>query len=129
MKFAGWRCGKGLLAKHRDRTHMRVHVKREHVCPLYPALVHAGLGDKDLAFSELEAAVEERATNLIPIPRPIISDGRCAGIYNGTEIGRKTCSPRLVVLRTKSRPSKLHIILPAPRGHVEMKPGGETLSV
>jgi hypothetical protein len=21
MKFAGWRCGKGLLAKHRDRTH------------------------------------------------------------------------------------------------------------
>jgi hypothetical protein len=37
MKFAGWRCGKGLLAKHRDRTHMQVHAKREHVCPLYPA--------------------------------------------------------------------------------------------
>jgi hypothetical protein len=33
-----------------------------------------------------------------------------------------------MVLRTKSRPSKLHFILPTPRGHVDMKPGGETLS-
>jgi hypothetical protein len=34
-----------------------------------------------------------------------------------------------VVLRTTSRPSKLHFILPTPRGHVDMKPGGKTLSV
>jgi hypothetical protein len=33
------------------------------------------------------------------------------------QIGRKTRSPRLMVLRTKSRPSKLHFILPTPRGH------------
>jgi hypothetical protein len=44
--------------------------------------------------------------------------------FQPSEIGRKTCSPRLMVLRTKSRPSKLHFILPTPRGHVDMKPGG-----
>ena len=49
--------------------------------------------------------------------------------FSRSAIGRKTRSPRLMVLRAKSRPLKLHFILPTPRGHVDMKPGGETLSV
>jgi len=62
-----------------------------------------------------EEAQHDLATSLYPLSQ--------------SEIGRKTRSPRLMVLRTKSRPSKLHFILPKQRGHVDMKPGGETLSV
>jgi TolB-like protein/DNA-binding winged helix-turn-helix (wHTH) protein len=48
-------------------SELQVRAKREHVSPLYPAIIHTGLGDKDLAFSELEAAVDERATNVLAI--------------------------------------------------------------
>jgi len=41
--------------------------------------------------------------------------------FQPSEIRRKARSPRLVVLSTKSRPSKLHFILPTPRGHEDMK--------
>lgn len=46
---------------------IQVRAKREHVSPLYPAIVHTGLGEKDLAFSELDGAVAERATNVLAI--------------------------------------------------------------
>jgi TolB-like protein/DNA-binding winged helix-turn-helix (wHTH) protein/Tfp pilus assembly protein PilF len=64
---------------------MQVRAKREHVSPLYPAIVHAGLGDKDLAFSELGAAVEERDTNVLAIKvgaflDPLRSDQRFASL-------------------------------------------------
>jgi TolB-like protein/Tfp pilus assembly protein PilF len=64
---------------------LQVRAKREHVSPLYPAIVHAGLGDKDLAFSELEAAVEERPSNVLGIKvaalfDPLRSDPRFADL-------------------------------------------------
>ena len=64
---------------------LQVRAKREHVSPLYPAIIHTGLGDKDLAFSELEGAVEERATDLLGIKvvalyDPLRSDQRFAAL-------------------------------------------------
>lgn len=66
-------------------SEMQVRAKREHVSPLYPAIVHAGLGDKDLAFPELGAAVEERDTNVLAIKvgaflDPLRSDQRFADL-------------------------------------------------
>lgn len=66
-------------------SEMQIRAKREHVSPLDPAVVHAGLGDKDLAFSELEAAVAERATTLLGIKvaalyDPLRSDPRFADL-------------------------------------------------
>jgi TolB-like protein/DNA-binding winged helix-turn-helix (wHTH) protein len=66
-------------------SEMQVRAKREHVSPLYPAIIHAGLGNKDLAFSELEAAVEERDTNVLAIKvaalfDPLRSDQRFADL-------------------------------------------------
>jgi len=75
-----------------DKTHARqilseiqVRAKREHVSPLYPAIVYTGLGDKDLAFSELDGAVAERATNVLGIKvaavyDPLRSDQRFADL-------------------------------------------------
>lgn len=75
-----------------DKTHalrilseLQVRAKREHVSPLYAAILHAGLGDKDLAFSELQAAVEERSTNVLAIKvaalfDPLRSDPRFADL-------------------------------------------------
>ena len=64
---------------------MQVRAAHEHVSPLYPAIIHTGLGDKDLAFSELEGAVEERATDLLGIKvialyDPLRSDQRFADL-------------------------------------------------
>jgi TolB-like protein len=66
-------------------SEMQVRAKREHVSPLYPAIIHTGLGDKDLAFSELEAAIEERGTNVLAIKvaalyDPLRSDPRFADL-------------------------------------------------
>jgi TolB-like protein/DNA-binding winged helix-turn-helix (wHTH) protein len=66
-------------------SEMQVRAKHEHVSPLYPAIIHTGLGDKDLAFSELEGAVEERATDLLGIKvvaiyDPLRSDPRFADL-------------------------------------------------
>ena len=66
-------------------SEMQVRAKREHVSPLYPAIIHTGLGDKDLAFSELEAAIEERGTNVLAIMvaalyDPLRSDQRFADL-------------------------------------------------
>lgn len=62
---------------------MEVRARREHVSPLYPAIIHAGLGDKDLAFSELEKAVDERTTDILALKvaalyDPLRSDPRFA---------------------------------------------------
>jgi len=64
---------------------LQVRAEREHVSPLYSAIIHAGLGDKDLAFSELEGAVEERATDALAIKvaalyDPLRSDQRFADL-------------------------------------------------
>jgi TolB-like protein/DNA-binding winged helix-turn-helix (wHTH) protein/Tfp pilus assembly protein PilF len=66
-------------------SEMQVRAKREHVSPLYPAIVHTGLGDKDLAFSEFGAAVEERDTNVLAVKvgaflDPLRSDPRFADL-------------------------------------------------
>ena len=53
---------------------MQVRSEREHVSPLYPAIIHTGLGDKDLAFSELAAAVQERDTNVLALKFDAIYD-------------------------------------------------------
>jgi TolB-like protein/DNA-binding winged helix-turn-helix (wHTH) protein len=66
-------------------SEMQARAKREHVSPLYPAIIHTGLGNKDLAFSELEAAVEERTTDILGIKvaaiyDPLRSDQRFADL-------------------------------------------------
>jgi TolB-like protein/DNA-binding winged helix-turn-helix (wHTH) protein len=66
-------------------SEMQIRAKREHVSPLYPAIIHTGLGDKDLAFSELEAAIEQRATSVLglkvaAIYDPLRSDPRFADL-------------------------------------------------
>jgi len=68
-------------------SEMQVRAEREHVSPLYPAIIHTGLGDKDLAFSELAAAVEERDTNVLaikvaPLYDPLRSDPRFADLIH-----------------------------------------------
>jgi TolB-like protein/DNA-binding winged helix-turn-helix (wHTH) protein/Flp pilus assembly protein TadD len=64
---------------------LQVRAKREHVSPLYPAIIHTGLGDRDMAFSELNAAVEERTTDILGIKvvafyDPLRSDQRFASL-------------------------------------------------
>ena len=66
-------------------SELQVRAKREHISPLYPAIVHAGLGDKDLAFSELDAAIEERPTTILGLKvgalfDPLRSDPRFADL-------------------------------------------------
>lgn len=66
-------------------SEIHVRAEREHVSPLYPAIVHTGLGDKDLAFSELAAAVEERDPNVLALKfaaiyDPLRSDPRFADL-------------------------------------------------
>jgi len=66
-------------------SEMQARAEGEHVSPLYPAIIHTGLGDKDLAFSELAAAVEERDTNILAIKvaalyDPLRSDPRFADL-------------------------------------------------
>ena len=55
-------------------SELQVLAKRDHVSPLYPAIIHTGLGDKDLAFSELAAAVKERDTNVLALKFDAIYD-------------------------------------------------------
>ena len=64
---------------------LQSRAKHEHVSPLYPAIVHTGLGDKDSAFSELDAAIEERTTEILGIKvvafyDPLRSDQRFLGL-------------------------------------------------
>jgi tetratricopeptide (TPR) repeat protein len=66
-------------------SEMQARAKRERVSPLYPAIVHTGLRDKDLAFSELAAAIEERDTNVLALKvdaiyDPLRSDQRFADL-------------------------------------------------
>lgn len=66
-------------------SELQVLAKRDHVSPLYPAIIHTGLGDKDLAFSELVAAVEERDSNVLALKfdaiyDPLRSDPRFADL-------------------------------------------------
>lgn len=60
---------------------LQARAKREDVSALYPALIHAGLGEKDAAFAGLEEAFEERATYILalkyaPFYDPLRSDPR-----------------------------------------------------
>ena len=66
-------------------SEMQARAAHEHVSPLYPAIVHAGLGDRDLAFSELEEAVAERTTEVlgmkvVAIYDPLRPDHRFANL-------------------------------------------------
>jgi len=53
---------------------LQVRSKREEVSALYPAIVYAGLGEIDSAFSELEVAFEERATYLLGLKTAALYD-------------------------------------------------------
>jgi|HubBroStandDraft_6_1064221.scaffolds.fasta_scaffold09599_3 TolB-like protein/DNA-binding winged helix-turn-helix (wHTH) protein/Tfp pilus assembly protein PilF len=53
---------------------LQVRSKREDVSALYPAIIYAGLGENDSAFSELEVAFEERATYLLALKTAAIYD-------------------------------------------------------
>jgi TolB-like protein/DNA-binding winged helix-turn-helix (wHTH) protein/Flp pilus assembly protein TadD len=64
---------------------LQVRAKREDVSALYPAIIYAGLGEKDAAFSGLEGAFEERATYLLALKAaafydPLRSDPRYADL-------------------------------------------------
>lgn len=53
---------------------LQARAKREDVSALYPAIIYAGLGEKDAAFSGLEGAFEERATYLLGLKTAAIYD-------------------------------------------------------
>jgi len=53
---------------------LQARAKREDVSALYPALIYAGLGEKDSAFLGLEGAFEERATDLLGLKTAAIYD-------------------------------------------------------
>jgi TolB-like protein/Tfp pilus assembly protein PilF len=60
---------------------LQARAQRESFSTLYPAIIHAGLGEKDAAFSELEGAFQERATYLLGLKTaafydPLRSDPR-----------------------------------------------------
>jgi TolB-like protein/DNA-binding winged helix-turn-helix (wHTH) protein/Tfp pilus assembly protein PilF len=60
---------------------LQARAKREDVSALYPAIIYAGLGEKDAAFAGLEKAFEERATYILalkyaPFYDPLRSDPR-----------------------------------------------------
>ena len=57
-----------ILAELQDRA------KREYVSPLYQAIVYAGLGEKDAAFSEVQAAFEERSTDMLGLKTGALYD-------------------------------------------------------
>jgi TolB-like protein/DNA-binding winged helix-turn-helix (wHTH) protein/Tfp pilus assembly protein PilF len=57
-----------ILGELQDRA------KREDVSALYPAIIYAGLGEKDAAFSGLEGAFEERATYLLGLKTAALYD-------------------------------------------------------
>jgi TolB-like protein/DNA-binding winged helix-turn-helix (wHTH) protein/Flp pilus assembly protein TadD len=46
---------------------LQARAKREDVSGLYPAIIYAGLGEKDAAFAGLEEAFQERATYLLAL--------------------------------------------------------------
>jgi TolB-like protein/DNA-binding winged helix-turn-helix (wHTH) protein/Tfp pilus assembly protein PilF len=53
---------------------LQVRAKREYVSALYPAIVYAGLGEKDSAFSGLEGAFGEHATDLLALRTAALYD-------------------------------------------------------
>jgi TolB-like protein/DNA-binding winged helix-turn-helix (wHTH) protein/Flp pilus assembly protein TadD len=53
---------------------LQARAKREDVSALYPAIIYAGLGEKDAAFAGLEGAFEERATYLLGLKTAAIYD-------------------------------------------------------
>ena len=53
---------------------LQLRAKREDVSALYPAIIYAGLGEKDAAFSALEGAFKERATYLLALKTAAIYD-------------------------------------------------------
>jgi TolB-like protein/DNA-binding winged helix-turn-helix (wHTH) protein/Tfp pilus assembly protein PilF len=53
---------------------LQARAKREDVSALYPAIIYAGLGERDAAFSGLEGAFEERATYLLGLKTAAIYD-------------------------------------------------------
>ena len=60
---------------------LQARAKHQDVSALYPAIIHAGLGEKDAAFAGLEEAFQERATYLLalkyaPFYDPLRSDQR-----------------------------------------------------
>jgi TolB-like protein/DNA-binding winged helix-turn-helix (wHTH) protein/Tfp pilus assembly protein PilF len=64
---------------------LQARAKREDVSALYPAIIYAGLGEKDAAFAGLEEAFKERATYLLALKTaafydPLRSDPRFDGL-------------------------------------------------
>jgi TolB-like protein/DNA-binding winged helix-turn-helix (wHTH) protein/Tfp pilus assembly protein PilF len=60
---------------------LQARAKREDVSALYPAIIYAGLGEKDAAFARLEEAFQERSTYLLALKTaafydPLRSDPR-----------------------------------------------------
>jgi TolB-like protein/DNA-binding winged helix-turn-helix (wHTH) protein/Tfp pilus assembly protein PilF len=60
---------------------LQARAKREDVSALYPAIIYAGLGEKDAAFAGLEEAFQERATYFLALKTaafydPLRSDPR-----------------------------------------------------
>jgi TolB-like protein/DNA-binding winged helix-turn-helix (wHTH) protein/Tfp pilus assembly protein PilF len=53
---------------------LQARAKREDVSALYPAIIYAGLGEKDSAFSGLEGAFQERATYLLGLKTAALFD-------------------------------------------------------
>ncbi len=53
---------------------LQARAKSEDVSALHPALIYAGLGEKDAAFSQLERAFQERATYLLGLKTAAIYD-------------------------------------------------------
>lgn len=53
---------------------LQARAKREDVSPLYPALIYAGLREKDAAFAGLEGAFQERATDLLGLKTGALYD-------------------------------------------------------
>jgi TolB-like protein/DNA-binding winged helix-turn-helix (wHTH) protein/Flp pilus assembly protein TadD len=53
---------------------LQARAKHEEVSTLGPALIYAGLGEKDAAFSQLEVAYQERATYLLGLKTAAIYD-------------------------------------------------------
>jgi len=53
---------------------LQARAKREDVSALYPAIIYAGLGEKDAAFAGLEGAFQERATHLLALKTAALYD-------------------------------------------------------
>jgi len=66
---------------------LQIRAQRESFSTLYPAIIHAGLGEKDVAFSELEGAFQERTTYLLALKTaafydPLRSDPRFSDLLH-----------------------------------------------